>query len=68
MKSQNWCSLSSGTKVPTIGLGTWQIEDPETIYSAIADLGYRHINTGSFNGNEELIGEEWFNFDRRGAC
>jgi len=43
--------------MPKLGLGTWQIHDPDIIYKAIVDLGYRHLDTGHYYDNEEVIGE-----------
>ena len=57
MEDTDFFILSSGVKMPKIGLGTWRIDDKNVLYSAIVELGYRHINTGSFNKNEEAIGK-----------
>ncbi|WP_436925126.1 aldo/keto reductase [Halosimplex amylolyticum] len=47
-------------KLPRIGLGTWQNEDPdqcaETVRTAL-EMGYRHVDTARFYGNEEAVGE-----------
>jgi len=48
----------SGTEVPAIGLGTWQM-DTYTAYESVAtalDLGYRHIDTAQAYGNEFGVG------------
>lgn len=47
------------TTIPTLGLGTWQIEGPATA-DAVADaleLGYRHVDTARMYGNEREVGE-----------
>jgi 2,5-diketo-D-gluconate reductase B len=48
-----------GTKVPAVGLGTWQITGPacvEAVSDALA-LGYRHIDTARAYRNEREVGE-----------
>lgn len=48
-----------GSKVPALGLGTWQLEGQEcrsAVESAL-DLGYRHIDTAQLYGNEAEIGQ-----------
>ena len=47
------------TNIPSLGLGTWQIEGPaaaEAVSDALA-LGYRHIDTARAYGNEREVGE-----------
>lgn len=48
-----------GSKVPALGLGTWQLEGPEcrSAVEAALDLGYRHIDTAQMYGNEAEIGQ-----------
>ena len=48
-----------GTKVPALGLGTWQLEgdDCRAAVPIALDLGYRHIDTAQLYGNESEIGE-----------
>ncbi|KAI5291733.1 hypothetical protein KEM54_001036 [Ascosphaera aggregata] len=50
-------TLSSGGKIPAIGLGTWLDEDAQenAVYHALK-VGYRHIDTASIYGTEEAIG------------
>jgi 2,5-diketo-D-gluconate reductase B len=46
------------SSIPTLGLGTWQM-DGETAREAVADalaLGYRHIDTARMYGNEREVG------------
>lgn len=51
-------TLSNGNKIPTLGLGTWFIDDDKadkTVISAV-QIGYRHIDTAQAYGNERGIG------------
>ena len=43
-------------ELPSIGLGTMGIDDPETIARAI-ELGYRHLDTAQIYENEDVVGE-----------
>ncbi len=48
------------SRVPKIGLGTWENNDPKQTPSSIAkaiELGYRHIDTAQVYFNEELVGQ-----------
>jgi 2,5-diketo-D-gluconate reductase B len=48
-----------GTRVPAIGLGTWQLSGRgcyETVREAL-ELGYRHIDTAQMYGNEPEVGQ-----------
>lgn len=52
-------TLSSGVKIPKLGLGTWFIDDEKatkTVKQALS-LGYRHIDTAQAYGNETGIGK-----------
>jgi 2,5-diketo-D-gluconate reductase B len=47
-----------GEKVPSLGLGTWQLSGEEcvrTVERALA-LGYRHIDTAQMYANEGEVG------------
>src|SRR5438034_10653700 len=51
--------LASGTKMPLLGLGTWQARGRdalEAVRNALA-LGYRHIDTATTYGNEKQVGQ-----------
>lgn len=53
-------SLNNGLTIPSIGFGTWQIEEGKTAYDAVLfaiKSGYRHIDTAAVYGNEKSIGE-----------
>jgi|TARA_B110000977_G_scaffold171397_3_gene222934 diketogulonate reductase-like aldo/keto reductase len=51
--------LSSGTEIPTVGLGTWQAARG-VVGRAVSDalrLGYTHIDCAAAYANEEEVGE-----------
>lgn len=51
-------SLSDGSEIPQIGLGTWQMHGEEayrTVREAIG-MGYRHIDTAKLYDNEVEVG------------
>ncbi|XP_067618023.1 aldo-keto reductase family 1 member A1-like [Eurosta solidaginis] len=64
MAVQQYLHLSSGHKMPILGLGTWMAKEEETIVAlneALA-MGYRHIDTAPVYLNEQAIGgvlKEW---------
>lgn len=63
--------LSSGARLPCIGLGTFGNDryDGDTIAAAVKDaitLGYRHIDCASVYGNEEYIGKSLHDVMKRG--
>ncbi|WP_248515810.1 aldo/keto reductase [Salinarchaeum laminariae] len=43
-------------ELPSLGLGTMGIDDPDAIGSAI-DLGYRHLDTAQIYDNESVVGD-----------
>lgn len=52
-------TLSNGTSIPKLGLGTWFIEDDQAA-PAVRDavnIGYRNIDTAQAYGNERGVGE-----------
>lgn len=56
---QETYTLSNGTKIPKLGLGTWFIDDDkasEAVRAAVK-LGYRLIDTAQAYGNERGVGE-----------
>lgn len=56
---QETYTLSNGTQIPKLGLGTWFIPDlraEETVKNAVK-LGYRHIDTAQAYENERGVGE-----------
>ena len=51
--------LSSGARIPQVGLGVWQTPSGTTTRQAVAaalDVGYRHIDTARIYGNEADVG------------
>lgn len=51
--------LESGSMMPRLAFGTWQIPDGETTYKAVRDalsVGYRHIDTAADYYNEKSVG------------
>ncbi len=46
--------------LPPIGLGTWENDDPKqcarTVKNAL-DMGYRHVDTARYYGNEAAVGD-----------
>lgn len=52
-------TLNNGVKIPTLGLGTWFIDDDKVdkaVVSAV-EIGYRHIDTAQAYGNEKGVGK-----------
>ncbi|WP_144925379.1 aldo/keto reductase [Halorubrum salsamenti] len=46
--------------LPSVGLGTWQNDDPEQCAETVAaalEMGYRHVDTARFYENEAAVGE-----------
>ena len=51
--------LNDGHAIPQLGLGVWMIrngKDCEKAVLSALEVGYRHIDTASFYGNEESVG------------
>ena len=51
--------LTSATKMPIVGLGTWQLRDSSAIDAILCalEVGYRHLDTATAYGNEEQVGQ-----------
>lgn len=52
--------LKNGVEMPTIGYGTWQVEDSPAGAEAVAEAikaGYRHIDGAARYENEKSVGE-----------
>jgi diketogulonate reductase-like aldo/keto reductase len=51
--------LASGTKMPLLGLGTWQARGRSAVAAVrrALDVGYRHIDTATAYGNEQQVGQ-----------
>ena len=52
-------TLTNGTKLPTLGFGTWQIPDGAAVEQAVGwalEAGYRHVDTAALYGNERGVG------------
>ena len=52
-------TLNNGVEIPQLGLGVWQASPAETeaaVRFAIAEAGYRHIDTAAAYRNEEAVG------------
>ncbi|MDB5166340.1 MAG: Aldo/keto reductase [Candidatus Saccharibacteria bacterium] len=55
-------TLNNGTQVPQIGLGLWQVRDPQQFHEAVRLAfinGYRHFDTAQAYGNEAMFGHTW---------
>ena len=55
-KTPTHITLSNGSKMPAIGFGTCHITDPEIFRKAVAENGYRMLDTASYYKNEEFVG------------
>jgi 2,5-diketo-D-gluconate reductase A len=51
--------LASGTKMPVLGLGTWQASGRNAVTAVLRalEIGYRHIDTATMYGNEQQVGQ-----------
>ena len=51
-------TLNSGTTMPLLGFGTWQIRGDKAYQAVLAALeaGYRHVDTATMYGNEAEVG------------
>ena len=51
--------LNNGVKMPWLGFGTYRAENGAELIESVKEalgIGYRHIDTASFYGNEEEVG------------
>ncbi|CAL9098408.1 unnamed protein product [Musa textilis] len=51
--------LVSGHSIPSVGLGTWKSASSEashSVYTAITEAGYRHVDTAPLYGIQEEVG------------
>ena len=51
--------LASGTRMPILGLGTWQARGRSAVSAVLRalEVGYRHIDTATAYGNEAQVGQ-----------
>lgn len=52
--------LSSKTKIPQLGFGTWLIKNWDECKNAVKtaiEVGYRHFDTAQIYGNEQFVGQ-----------
>lgn len=51
--------LASGTRMPIVGLGTWQARGHSAVAAVLRalEVGYRHVDTATAYGNEERVGQ-----------
>lgn len=59
LKLESEVILNNGTKMPILGLGTWQLEKKDVINPIkwALDAGYRHIDTATLYNNEKSVGK-----------
>jgi diketogulonate reductase-like aldo/keto reductase len=64
--SEQFVSLASGSEIPVMGLGTWNLDGEEVRQSVRTALeeGYKHIDTAEGYGNEAIIGDVLQEFER----
>ncbi|RZC82478.1 hypothetical protein C5167_045263 [Papaver somniferum] len=57
MKMESF-KLLSGHTIPAVGLGTWRSgsQAPDSVFTAIVEAGYRHIDTAAQYGVQEEVG------------
>lgn len=56
---QDTYKLYNGVEIPCVGFGTWKTPNGPVCVDAVTEalrIGYRHIDTAAFYGNEESIG------------
>jgi len=60
LKLDSTIDLNDGHAIPRLGLGVWLIssgKNCQSVVRAALDVGYRHIDTAAFYGNEESVGK-----------
>jgi len=65
-KHEKAIRLRSGFEMPVLGLGTWELTGrkcTETVKKAL-EMGYKHIDTAEYYGNEKETGRAISGFDR----
>ncbi|KAL0218442.1 hypothetical protein P9112_004095 [Eukaryota sp. TZLM1-RC] len=50
-------TTKSNIDIPSIGLGTYQLNNPVSIISQSIDIGYRHFDTAKVYGTENAVGD-----------
>ncbi|APF27354.1 aldo/keto reductase family protein [Clostridium sporogenes] len=56
---KSYTILNNGVKMPLLGFGTYKAENGNTVIQSVKEalrIGYRHIDTASYYGNEEGVG------------
>jgi alcohol dehydrogenase (NADP+) len=62
---KDYVEFFNGQKMPLLGLGTWQAENPKDLETAMNEAlaaGYRHFDTAYLYQNEKILGKifkEW---------
>ena len=60
MIKDTYFTLKNGVKIPSIGIGTWQVAPGEEAYNTVKlalMAGYRHVDTAYAYGNEKSVGD-----------
>ncbi|AWB29699.1 aldo/keto reductase [Clostridium botulinum] len=56
---KSYTILNNGVKMPWLGFGTYKVENGDTVIQSVKEalkIGYGHIDTASYYGNEEGVG------------
>ncbi|WP_434305649.1 aldo/keto reductase [Clostridium botulinum] len=56
---KSYTILNNGVKMPLLGFGTYKAENGNIVIQSVKEalrIGYRHIDTASYYGNEEGVG------------
>jgi diketogulonate reductase-like aldo/keto reductase len=51
--------LANGVRMPVLGLGTWMLREGEEVERVVGEaigMGYRHVDTAAYYGNEAGVG------------